>query len=249
MKIKEILKDYKLYKKNRKIMEIKKIDSKVEKVNLCIIIPYRNDELKEREKHLKWFIEKTKIFDKNVKILIIEQSNDNKKFNRGKLLNIGIQLSKNVEYCILHDVDLFPDKQLLEYYYTYPNKPIHIARIWTNKYTHFTFFGGITSISKKMLLKANGFPNNFYGWGGEDDALYNRICKNNNTIYIPNKGKVEEFEHTHMGNQSKEENINKKKLILNDLNNWNKNGLNNLKYKKIKENVINQNIKIITVEL
>jgi len=249
MNLKKILKDYKDYKKKRKIMEIKEIDSKVEKVNLCIIIPYRNDKFIERENHLKWFIKKSKIFNENVKILIIEQSNDNKKFNRGKLLNIGIELSKNIDYYILHDVDLFPDKELLEYYYTYPNKPLHIARVWTSKYTGFTYFGGITSVSKKMLIQSNGFPNNFYGWGGEDDALYNRIAKNNNIIYVPNKGKVDEYEHIHQGNLSKKENINKKKLILDDLNNYKYNGLNNLKYKKIKEIIINKNIKKITVTL
>ena len=36
------------------------------------------------------------------------------------------------------------------------------------------YFGGITSFSEKQFREINGFPNNFWGWGGEDDELYKR---------------------------------------------------------------------------
>ena len=26
------------------------------------------------------------------------------------------------------------------------------------------------------MFKINGFPNNFWGWGGEDKAIRNRMC-------------------------------------------------------------------------
>ena len=87
---------YKKYKQKRKILEVKFIDSKPENNNYAIIIPYRNDEHNERKKQFDKFIEFVKInFNDNVKIIIIEQNNNDKKFNRGKLLNIGIKLSKN----------------------------------------------------------------------------------------------------------------------------------------------------------
>ena len=57
-----------------------------------IIIPYR-----EREEHLKYFIENTypliKKYMEGVRVVIIEQTSD-KFFNRGKLLNIGIYYGK-----------------------------------------------------------------------------------------------------------------------------------------------------------
>lgn len=244
-----IFKQYKKYKQTRKILEVKFIDSNSENNNYAIIIPYRNDKDDVRKKHLKKFIEfAKKKFKNNVKIIIIEQSDFENKFNRGKLLNIGIKLAKNIEHYIFHDVDLLPNDELLKYYSTYPNIPIHIARVWKTKYTSYGFFGGITSISKKHILNINGFPNNFWGWGGEDDALYNRITNFNEIIYAPNKGSVLEMEHE-QALITKEDNINKKKLILEDLKNWKNNGLNSLKYKILKQKQISNNIRIYKVKL
>ena len=244
----DIYKKFKIYKSNRKILEVKNIDSKVVKSNYCIIIPYRNDKLNERKLQLNNFIEfSKKFFDSNIKIYIIEQE-DGKKFNRGKLLNIGIKLAKNIEYYIFHDVDLIPDKSLLEYYNTYPSKPIHIARLWKDKYTYYTFFGGITSISKTMILKANGFPNNFWGWGGEDDALYNRISNLTDEIYAPNKGKITEMKHTNAV-FDKKDNIEKKKLLIQDSKIWKDNGLQNLKFKILSEKNISKNIFLVKVSI
>ncbi len=39
---------------------------------------------------------------------------------------------------------------------------------------YYQYFGGVSSMSKDQYLKINGFPNNYWGWGGEDDDIYNR---------------------------------------------------------------------------
>lgn len=36
------------------------------------------------------------------------------------------------------------------------------------------YFGGVSAMSKDQYLKINGLPNNYWGWGGEDDDIYNR---------------------------------------------------------------------------
>jgi len=33
----------------------------------------------------------------------------------------------------------------------------------------------VSSLSKEQFLKINGFPNNYWGWGGEDDDIFNRF--------------------------------------------------------------------------
>lgn len=65
-------------------------------------------------------------------IYVIEQSNDGRKFNRGKLLNIGfnIALKDGCEVFVFHDVDLIPDPTLVPYYSNRPKNPMHIARVW-----------------------------------------------------------------------------------------------------------------------
>ena len=52
-----IFKDYRKYKKSRKILEVKFIDSKPETNKYAIIIPYRNDKDNIRKKQLNKFID------------------------------------------------------------------------------------------------------------------------------------------------------------------------------------------------
>ena len=38
-----------------------------------------------------------------------------------------------------------------------------------------TLFGGIEAFSTDHFKLINGFSNQFFGWGGEDDNLYDRL--------------------------------------------------------------------------
>ena len=123
----------------------------------------------------------------DVTVVIVEQSDDGKKFNRGSLLNSGfIHIVKNMndhgkylDNIILHDIDLLPQLNMVEYY----SKPLgtqykvrHLAHKWGRyKDIGFSYLGGITMFDAKYFDKLNGFPTFFEGWGGEDDALRNRI--------------------------------------------------------------------------
>jgi hypothetical protein len=108
----------------------------------------------------------------------VEQSNDHRRFNRGKLLNIGFKLAKaqSPSVYIFHDVDLLPSLELLPYYSNPPHaNPVHIARVWNRYSLNPNYFGGIVAFSGEQFERINGFPNNFWGWGGEDDEMIKRV--------------------------------------------------------------------------
>lgn len=135
---------------------------------LLLIVPYR-----DREAHLQEFI--PHITDillkqgiKQKKIVVVEQE-PGKLFNRGLLCNIGFYLYNNwCDYVIFHDVDMICD--LIDY--SYSSKPTSLLRHRTKKKTVYDgYFGGITLFPKNDFLKINGFSNEYWGWGAEDDDL------------------------------------------------------------------------------
>ena len=132
----------------------------------------------------------------NHKIYIIEQSEDGKKFNRGKLLNIGmkIAINDNCDILISHDVDLLPCPDIRPYYATYSKYPLHIGDRWKDKYDYSTFIGGVLSLTPKLAKETNGYPNDFWGCG-EDDALYNRLSKCIDQICCQKDGSIKELKH------------------------------------------------------
>ena len=110
-------------------------------------------------------------------IFIIEQS-DNKPFNRGKLLNVGYKyaLNRGCDYFVFHDVDMLPE----DVDYSYTDKPLHLAtHLQEHDYetTFFDYFGGVTMFNKEDFELINGFSNEYWGWGFEDDDILIR-CLN-----------------------------------------------------------------------
>jgi hypothetical protein len=131
-----------------------------------MVVPYR-----DRAEHLAIFLEKQKEHD----IIVVEQENG-KLFNRGKLLNIGFSESQAYDYFIFHDVDMIP----IYADYKPSISPCHLA----TKCEQFNYqmpcrdyFGGVVIMSKKHFSIVNGFPNEFWGWGAEDDELRKRVVK------------------------------------------------------------------------
>lgn len=170
---------------------------------IAIIVPFRdNQPAQHRRQQLDLFIPAISKFlllaEIPFKIFIIEQSNDGRKFNRGKLLNVGYALAVNQGYTIhvFHDVDLIPSNDLIQHYAVKPRQqPVHIARVWNRYNLNEKYFGGIVTFSKELFEEINGYPNTFWGkilsslcdllflivvfvgWGGEDDELYKRVVR------------------------------------------------------------------------
>lgn len=160
------------------------------KHKLGIIAPYR-----DRYRQLIYFKKEiTKYLDDagiDHVLIIVEQDNA-KSFNRGKLLNIGAIRAKELgcDYIALHDVDMLP----VDVDYSYPEHPTHLA---TNFYAgdkklglHFEkYFGGVTMFRLEDFERINGYSNEYWGWGFEDDDLFNRVLNNDlkvNSKKVPN---------------------------------------------------------------
>mgnify|MGYP003328867039 CR=1 FL=1 len=74
-------------------------------------------------------------------------------------------------------------------------KPIHLGHIWIKYGVDGKYFGGVNSFNREDFRKINGFPSNYWGWGGEDDKLYDRVVECNLTVINPKTGKYKEMEH------------------------------------------------------
>jgi hypothetical protein len=201
---KEIIDNVKIRDKYLMLKHLMKKDQtqleKKGKNKIALIIPFRDlEESKARSKQLQQFekyMEKY-LSDQDYKIFVIEQTDDKRKFNRGQLLNIGFEIadSENYDHFIFHDVDLLPSEELKEYYIKTPSdRPVHIASVWERYGSNPNYFGGIVSFNREMFKQINGYPNNFWGWGGEDDELLKRTQKFYTLYYFQtNKRKNQRF--------------------------------------------------------
>ena len=147
---------------------------------LSIVVPYR-----DRAEHLKDFIPHMEKFlsDDGIdyEIFIVEQADD-KPFNRAKLLNVGYKESEGFDYFAFHDVDMLP----LDSDYSYPDGPTHLASKveqfgWALPYDGY--FGGVTLFDKESFVKINGYANDYWGWGAEDDDVLHRCVLNDIDTY------------------------------------------------------------------
>ena len=224
-----------------------------------IIIPYRN-----RKEHLDLFIKDViPLFEKYLKpfkVIIIEQE-EGKLFNRGMLLNIGFNEYKDKSrFYFTHDVDIYPNNKCIKELYTKQEKN-NVVGIYTSQ---CNTLGGIIKFTSQNFQKSNGFPNNFWGWGVEDKALQNRVeymkIQVNKTILKNDKNRFDYFtikndvddrlmdtlfnDKTHF-----EYNIFNTLIDSIKINYIMNSGLNNLTYKIISRETINENIEIIKVNI
>lgn len=138
---------------------------------LGIIVPYRNryEHLTIFKKIITDYLETNDYF--NYRIIVVEQD-DAKLFNRGKLCNIGFLESQKqkCDYVIFHDVDILP----INIDYSYSDVPIHLLN---DNIPFESYFGGVTLFPCNLFKKINGYSNNYWGWGFEDDDLRYRCYK------------------------------------------------------------------------
>jgi hypothetical protein len=144
-------------------------------MKLGIIAPYR-----KRPGHLRRFKEHISEYlkDYDYELIVVEQADD-LPFNRGKLLNIGFKEAqiKRCDYVVFHDLDMLPT----DVDYSYSEVPLHLATNFTNSNRELfkTYFGGVTMFPVDSFEKVNGYSNEYWGWGFEDDDLLMRLTETN----------------------------------------------------------------------
>jgi len=216
---------------------------------LAVIVPYRN-----REEHLKEFIPyMEKILndeDMPFEIFIIEQA-DNKPFNRAKLLNVGFSEAISYDYFAFHDVDMLP----VDSDYSFPDGPTHLSSEveqfnWGLPYDGY--FGGVTLFDKESFSKINGYSNEYWGWGAEDDDVLHRcMIKDVDTYRKECRYKSLNHDRNIERNQYFQ-NVSKLQRFQNDVSaedQMKRDGLSSLEYEKVSEESLSEKTKLIKVNL
>lgn len=150
---------------------------------LGICIPYRN-----RKEHIERLIPHLSkhLTEKGIDhSFYVGHQIDDKLFNRGAMKNIAahIAFEDGCDYIAWHDVDMLPVD--VDCDYTYPEEhPIHIATK-LSKYSYSMgyeqYFGGVVLFTKEQVEKTNGYSNDYWDWGQEDDDLFWRCYYENHT--------------------------------------------------------------------
>lgn len=171
---------------------------------LLVIVPYR-----DRAYHLRVFLRDVwsrlrRIHgNTTMKLLVAQQSNDNRLFNRGAVLNAAVDFALHVlrwepARIIFHDVDLIPCARLMRLYRTMPLRCAAVAygQRW-GRYPGRHFFGGVCGVCPFLFEQVGGFPS-IWGWGGEDDGLLRRIRHAGVRLTAPRVGHYRDLEECNM---------------------------------------------------
>jgi len=219
---------------------------------LAIIVPYR-----DRKEHLRRFLPEMRSCDFldgiDYEILIVEQE-EGKPFNRGKLLNIGAVHCHTASYYCFHDVDMLP---LISDYSFVPN-PAHLAgeaEQFGFKLPYDGYFGGVTLFDKHSFIKVNGYSNDYWGWGAEDDDVMFRCVARGVKVSRKN-GRYKSLSHErNIAQDLYSENLKKFFGFKNDLNSEVINrkidldGLTTLEYEVLEERSLSKKATLIRVKI
>jgi hypothetical protein len=134
------------------------------------------------------------------RVIFVEQlATDGKLFNRGRLTNAAFNIMHNdhlASQCsasrpasrnatlplyspiIVHDVDMLPLPPNSPNVYYDQHNVKHLATHvdeHNNTLLYGSYVGGVLAFPYQHWVAVNGFANNYWGWGSEDDDLYLRI--------------------------------------------------------------------------
>ncbi|XP_057705266.1 beta-1,4-galactosyltransferase 3-like [Corythoichthys intestinalis] len=200
----------------------------------AIVIPYRArlTHLRYLLDHLHPFLQRQQIY---YKIYVVEQWGDGT-FNKGILFNAGIvEVLRDDDWSciILHDVDLLAEDDRNTYACDNYN-PMHLA-VAIDKFDYRLpyreYFGGVVAMTPEQYRKINGFSNQYWGWGREDDDLWKRVGLSGMKVVRPSVRFARYKMIKHERDPGNEENPHNFDILKRTKLDWRSDGLNSLSYK------------------
>lgn len=159
---------------------------------LAVVIPVR-----DREHHLAQLLPRlSAMLDEQsiqYRILVVEQS-PGRLFNKGVLFNTGFRIAaESCDYLCLHDVDAVP----IEANYLCPSEPLRLVTQLVGSKHGSTrdarYFGGVINLKREHYQAANGFSNQYWAWGKEDDDFLFRLWFSGRICYSDQHGRFEDL--------------------------------------------------------
>lgn len=148
---------------------------------VAVIIPFR-----DRHEHLKALLyilhPMLQRQELDYTIFVVEQA-EPEIFNKAMLMNAGFQEASRLapfDCFIFHDVDMLPEDD--RNFYVCSPTPRHVGAYlhnWKYQLPYGGLFGGVTAFTRAQFELVNGFSNQYYGWGGEDDDMLRRVKAKN----------------------------------------------------------------------
>jgi len=199
---------------------------------VAVIVPYRDrsDHLRTLLFNLHSLLPRQQL---DYGIYVVEQHGD-EPFNRAMLFNVGAaEALKQYDYqCfVFHDVDLMPEDD--RNIYSCPVQPRHMSvAIDTFMYQlpYDGIFGGVSAMKLEHFRQVNGFSNKYWGWGGEDDDMGDRLVSKKLYIsrYPANIARYKMLSHT-----KNKVNPDRFKILYSGAKRMDSDGYNSLVYKRV----------------
>ena len=161
---------------------------------VCLIAAYRNQlPLQDRQPQLFKFVPYMVAYLGYARpkceftVVIATQTDDGRKFNRGRLMNASFRdvvqeaeaEGRPYDSVIFHDIDILPSEDLMPYYTCPPKskRPVHLGGAWRTKYRNAEFVGGALAFRPEDYVACNGYANDNWGWGLDDEEIALRMVE------------------------------------------------------------------------
>jgi hypothetical protein len=188
---------------------------------------FRRNQVIRMMENIKFYFNKNKVAYK----IVISEQNNNRRFNRGLLLNVAFLESEKI----------FPDKKI--YFHMNADYTIDISREFPAELLEINGDSGFLELYRpphpvlgsaclfdaESYKKINGFPNDLEGWGGDDWAIMHRIRANKIPVFdtLCNSGFIIDEPNPNGVTDCSQNDKNMELAIRND---WEINGLNSIHY-------------------